>query len=140
MQTGSNKSVVQSFVEAWNTRDLGRFDDLMADDARLTVGGATMSCSPIATRAIAEHWLDGFPDYRFELLQLIADGDLVAARMPFSGTHTGHVLDLRATGRRVEVGEIVIFRVVDGRIVEAWEEWDEYGMRQQLGGTRLAAE
>jgi predicted ester cyclase len=128
-----NKAVVRAFVEAWNTRDLDGFDELMAEDARLTVGGATVSCSPGGTRAIAEHWLAGFPDYRFELVDLIAEGDKVAARMPFSGTHIGPVLDLAPTGRRVQVGEIVVFRVGGGRIVEAWEEWDHYGMRAQLG-------
>jgi hypothetical protein len=35
-------------------------------------------------------------------------------------------------GRTVYVGEIVIFRIVDGKIIEAWEEYDEHGMRRQL--------
>jgi steroid delta-isomerase-like uncharacterized protein len=134
----ANKAVVEAFVEAWNARELDRFGDLMADDARLTVGGATMSCSPAATRAIAEHWLAGFPDYRFDLLDLIAEGDKVLARMPFSGTHAGPVLDLPATGRRVQVSEMVLFRIAAGRIVEAWEEWDHYGMRAQLGALPIA--
>ena len=43
------------------------------------------------------------------------------------------VIDIPPTGRRVNVGEIVIFRVVGGRIAKAWEEWDEYRMRHQLG-------
>jgi predicted ester cyclase len=33
----------------------------------------------------------------------------------------------------VHVSEIVIFRLADGKIVEAWEEYDALGMRQQLG-------
>jgi len=129
----ANKAVVRAFVEAWNTRDLARFDDLMADTCRLSVGDATLSCSPTATRAIAAHWLAGFPDYRFELLDLIAEGDRVVARMPFSGTQTGPVLDLPPTGRPVRVSEIVIFRLAGGKIVEAWELYDELGLRQQLG-------
>jgi predicted ester cyclase len=52
--------------------------------------------------------------------------------MPFSGTHRGEVLDLPPTGRAVRVSEMVFFRINDGRIVEAWEEWDEHGMRRQL--------
>ena len=54
------------------------------------------------------------------------------ARMPFTGTHTGQVLDLPPTGRPVQVSEIVIFRIADGKIIEAWEEYDEQGMRRQL--------
>jgi predicted ester cyclase len=133
MSPEQNKVVVRSFVDAWNTKDLSRFDTLMATDAKLTVSGMVIHCDPVGTRAIAEHWLAGFPDYTFHLSHLIAEGDLVAALMPWSGTQTGPVIDLPPTGRRVHVGEIVIFRVFDGKIVEAWEEWDEYRMRQQLG-------
>src|SRR5262245_3077909 len=133
MTTEANKEVVRAFVDAWNEQDFDRFDDLMAESCQLSVGGATIGCGPAATRAIAEHWLAGFPDYRFELLDLIAEGDRVVARMPFSGTHTGPVLDLDPTGRSVTVSEIVIFRIADGKIAEAWEEYDALGMRRQLG-------
>jgi steroid delta-isomerase-like uncharacterized protein len=139
MSIAENKQLVRSFVEAWNARDLDRFDSLMSESCRLTVGGDTIRGSPGATRAIAEHWLAGFPDYRFELLELIAEGDKVAARMPFTGTHTGPVLDLPPTGRPVRVTEIVIFRIADGKIVEAWEEYDELGLRRQLGAVRPGA-
>src|SRR5262245_4281116 len=133
MSTSANKELIRSFVEAWNTRDLDAFDGLMADTCQLTVSGTTISCSPAATRAIAEHWLAGFPDYRFELLDLIAEGDKVVARVPFTGTQSGPVLDLPPSGRPVRVSEIVIFRVVDGKILEAWEEYDELGLRRQVG-------
>jgi predicted ester cyclase len=132
MSAEANKSIVLSFIEAWNTKDFDRFDSLMAEDAQLTVGGSTISCSPAETRAIAEYWIAGFPDYRFEPIHLVAEGDMVAALMPFSGTHLGPVLDLVPTGRKVFVSEMVFFRIVDGRIAEAWEDWDEYGMRSQL--------
>jgi steroid delta-isomerase-like uncharacterized protein len=131
--TAANEAVVRAFVEAWNARDLARFDDLMGEACQLTVGAETLFCSPAATRAIAAHWLTGFPDYGFELLDLIAEADKVVARMPFRGTQTGPVLDLPPTGRSVRVSEIVIFRLADGKIVEAWEEYDALGMRQQLG-------
>jgi steroid delta-isomerase-like uncharacterized protein len=132
MSLEANKAVVRSFVAAWNDRTFDRFDDLMAEDATLTVGGSTISCAPAATRAIAEHWVSGFPDYRFDVIHLVAEGDLVAALMPFSGTQDGAVLDLPPSGRSVRVSEMVFFRIRDGKIVEAWEEWDEHGMRRQL--------
>jgi len=134
MSTEANKAVVRAFVDAWNTKSFDRFDDLMADDARLTVGGARIDCSGPATRSIAEHWIGGFPDYHFDLLHLVAEEDMVAALMPFSGTHAGPVLDLPPTGRTVRVSEMVFFRIADGKIAEAWEDWDEHGMRRQLSG------
>ena len=59
---------------------------------------------------------------------------MVAALMPFSGTHVGQVLDLPPTGKTVRMSEMVFFRIADGKIVEASESWDEHGMRRQLSG------
>jgi predicted ester cyclase len=133
MSIEANKAVIRTFVEAWNSGDLERLGGLMAEDCMLSVGEETISCSPSATRTIAAHRRSGFPNYHFELVDLIAEGDRVVARMPFNGTQTGQVMDIPPTGRTVRVNEIVIFRVVEGKIVEAWEEFDELGMRRQLG-------
>jgi predicted ester cyclase len=54
--------------------------------------------------------------------------------MPYAGTHWARSNDLAPTGRTVHVGEIVFFQIMDGKIVEAWEEYDEHGMRRQLAG------
>ena len=132
MSTEANKAIVHSFIEAWNTKDFDRFETLMAEDARLNVDGHTISCSPAATRAIAEHRIGGFPDYRFEPVHLVAEGDMVAALMPFTGTHLGPMHDLAPTGRNVRVDEMVFFRINGGKIVEAWGLWDRHGLRTQL--------
>jgi steroid delta-isomerase-like uncharacterized protein len=128
-----NKAVVRSFVDAWNIRDFDRFDELMADDAVLHIGGGTVSCNPSGTRAIAAQWTTAFPDWRFDLLALVAEGDRVVAHMPYSGTHRAAIVGVAPTDRRCTVDEIVIFRIADGKIVEAWEVFDEAGMWRQLG-------
>jgi steroid delta-isomerase-like uncharacterized protein len=133
MSAEENKAVIRAFIEVWNSGSLDQLDDLMAEECMLTVSGETISCSPSATRAIATHWRAAFPDYHFHLMDLIAEGDKVVARMPWTGTQTGTIMGIPATSRPVRVGEIVIFHVVGGKIVEAWEEYDERGMRQQLG-------
>jgi C-1 hydroxylase len=137
-ELGANKAIVRSFVEAWNSRDFDRFDLLMGDDAVLHVGGGTVSCNPAGTRAIAEEWTRGFPDWRFELLALIAESDRVVAHAPYSGTHRATVIGVSPTGRFCAVDEIVIFRIADGKIAEAWEVYDEAGMWRQLGVTTPA--
>lgn len=133
MSVEANKAVIRAFVESWNSGDLDRLGNLMDEACTLTVSGQTMSMGPSSTRQIAEHWRGAFPDWHFELLDLIAEGEKVVAYIPYTGTQTGQVLDIPPTGRKVRVSEIVIFRVVGGKIVEAWEVYDEYGMRQQLG-------
>lgn len=129
----ANKEIIRSFVSAWNTRDFGRFAALMADGALLRVGGAVVPCDPAATTAIAEQWTTAFPDWRFDLLALIAEGDLVVAHMPYSGTFREPIGGIPATGRSCVVDEMVVFRIADGRIAQAWEVYDEAGMWRQLG-------
>lgn len=129
----ANKAVVRAFVDAWNTREFDRFDKLMGDHAVLRIGGDVVPCDPAATRAIAEEWTTAFPDWRFDLLALIAEGDRVVAHMPYSGTHRQPILGVGPTGRACVVDEIVIFRIAGGRIAEAWEVYDEAGMWRQLG-------
>jgi steroid delta-isomerase-like uncharacterized protein len=133
----ANKAVVRSFVETWNTRDFDRFAVLIGGDAVLHIGGSDVPCNPAATRAIAEEWTRAFPDWRFELLALVAEGDQVVAHMPYSGTHRQTIGGVDATGRSCTVDEIVIFRVTAGKIVEAWEVYDEAGMWRQLGVRHL---
>jgi hypothetical protein len=129
----ANKAVARSFVDAWNDRDFDRFDTLMAEGAVLHISGGDLPCDPAGTRAIAEEWTTAFPDWRFTLLALVAEGDKVVAHMPYSGTLRGEIVGVQPTGRPCTVDEIVIFRVADGRIAEAWEVYDEAGMWRQLG-------
>lgn len=130
----SSKTIVDAFIAAWNERDFARFDEIMGADAVLHIGGGHMSCSPAATRAIAKEWTTAFPDWQFELQQpLIADGDRVVAHLPYRGTHRGLVAGVEPTGRTCFVDEMVIFRIADSKIAEAWEVYDEAGMWRQLG-------
>ena len=129
----ANKTLVRSFVEAWNSRDFDRFDSLMARDAVLHIAGGDVPCDPAGTRAIADEWTKAFPDWRFSLLGLVAEGDRVVAHTPYSGTHHGTIVGVEPTGRSCTVDEIVIFRIADGKIAEAWEVFDEARMRRQLG-------
>lgn len=129
----TNKDQVRAFIAAWNDRDFDQFGVLMADGAVLHVGGTAVPCDPAGTRAIAEEWTTAFPDWRFDLLRVIAEGDRVAAHMPYSGTFTKPILGVTPTGRSARVDEMVIFRIADGKIAEAWEVYDECGMWHQLG-------
>lgn len=70
---------------------------------------------------------------------LIAEGDKVAARVTTRGTHTGELMGLPPTGRRVEWSGISMTRHADGRIAEQWGEFDALGLLQQLGADALSA-
>jgi steroid delta-isomerase-like uncharacterized protein len=74
-----------------------------------------------------------FPDGRITVKDQMAEGDEVMTRWSFTGTHKGKFLGIAPTGRRVTITGMCIDRIVNGKIVEEWEEWDSIGMMRQLG-------
>lgn len=77
---------------------------------------------------------DAMPDIEVAIDELIADGDRAAVATTIRGTHTGELLGLPATGRRVEVVGVDMVRVRDGKIVEHRGLTDTVGLMRQLGG------
>ena len=75
----------------------------------------------------------GFPDLVFSTLEQISEGDKVASRFEWTGTHKGTFLGIPPTGRPVRVWGIVIDRLVEGRIKETRIIMDTMGMMMQLG-------
>ncbi len=64
---------------------------------------------------------------------LLIDGDRFASRTTVTGTHTGDLMGMPATGRRISVGAVDMGRIEDGRAKERWGGLDMYSMLTQLG-------
>jgi len=75
----------------------------------------------------------GFPDIRWDIIEMVASGDAVVVRFVVSGTHTGEYQGLLPTGIKVEAGGIWMARIKNGKLVEVREEFDLLGFMQQLG-------
>ena len=74
-----------------------------------------------------------FPDWREEIIELVAEGGTVAGRFRCSGTHRGEFLGEAQTGRRMEVEEVFFLRVEDGKFVDFWALEDSLKRMRQLG-------
>jgi len=61
-----------------------------------------------------------FPDYRWELQELVVEEDTIAARLIGQGTHAGPFDGIAPTGRMIRTQELVIYRFADGKIVQCW--------------------
>jgi predicted ester cyclase len=79
-----------------------------------------------------------FPDQRWELEVILAEGDLVAHHKRVWGTHTGEFMGLAPTGKRINTAEIGIIKFAHGRMVEFWGMFDEEKLKQQLGIVEVA--
>jgi predicted ester cyclase len=77
--------------------------------------------------------LDAFPDLRLTVEDIFSEGDMVAARLTFQGTHRGEFQGIPPTGKQVAFSSIEVDRVVDGKVQEHWVELDQLGLMRQLG-------
>ena len=133
MSTETNKALVRRvYEEGFNQRNWAVFDELGAPDfvvhsASRTMQGREAYIQYLSMEVIA------FPDARFTIEDLIADGDTVVTRHTFRGTHQGSLLGIPPTGKSVTVTGIAITHIANGKAVELWINDDELGLLQQLG-------
>ena len=76
---------------------------------------------------------EAFDGFRFDVEDIVVEGDKGAARVTMKGTHSGEFMGVPATGKQVNVSAIDIFRLADGKIVEHWGVTDTMALMQQLG-------
>ena len=133
MSTEDNKANIRrGYEEGFNQRNLAVFDELMASDYVWHIASTTMQGREPAKQLISR-FLSAFPDGRYTIEDMIAEGDRVVVRQTFRGTHQGDFMGIAPTGKQVTVTEIEIFRVANGRGVENWTNSDDLGLLQQLG-------
>jgi len=73
------------------------------------------------------------PDRVDVMEQVIADGDRVGLLFRVTGTHTGNFFGIPATGKKIDVYEVALLRIVNGQMVEGWYMMDEAELLRQLG-------
>ncbi len=74
-----------------------------------------------------------FPDKRYTIHDLIAEGDKVVARWTLQATHKGEYMGIPATNKQISFTGIYIIRLENGKQIEWWLEADFFSLMQQLG-------
>jgi len=131
-----NKALVRRLYEETNRANIGILDELFDENVINHQSGVTMQsqASPLQKlRDIFTMFYKGFPDTHHTIDALIAEDDLVVARISATGTHTGTMLGVQASGKVVSMSGIVIYRFRDGKIIERWADEDRLGFYSQLG-------
>jgi predicted ester cyclase len=139
MPAEDNKAIVSLFYEElWNNRNLNVADEIIAPDCvthQLQSGVVSVGVprGPGDVKHHVSEWLAGFPDLRFVVEQVVAEGDRVVSQSVMGGTHTGTWLGIAPTGKKVSVRLMVIQRIENGKIAEDWVLVETLGLFQQLG-------
>lgn len=118
--------------EIYRQGNLAAIDELVAEDFA--------HHAPIPTpqgregfRQFIASFREAFPDATSTTHDTVVEADKATLRYTMRGTHKGEFAGVPATGNRVEVTGISIYRVADGKVTDEWAQPDMLGMMQQLG-------
>ena len=127
-----NKQIARRLLdELWNRADFAVVDDLVPDDYN---GHESAEIhGPEGAKAFVAGLRAAFPDLHLTVEDQLAERDKVVTRWTMRGTHKGLFQGIPATGRRMTITGIALFRISNGKIVEGWANEDVLGMLQQLG-------
>jgi len=129
-----NKAVIRRFVEeVQNQRNWDVFDELNDPSFVNHSSPPGVPSDREGGKMFLAGFLNAFPDARFTVEDMVAEGDQVVTKKTFSGTHEDEFFGIPATGKPVTLTFVDIMRVRNGRITEHWLCMDQLSFMQQLG-------
>jgi steroid delta-isomerase-like uncharacterized protein len=134
MPAEENKALIQrAYNELWNERNVDVVDELVTEDFRNHAAPPDRQRGRQSLKDVVRMFESAFPDFRYEVEDVITEGEKVAVRDHFRGTHQGDFMGIPATGNRVTMEAIHIYRFSEGKLAEHWVARDDLGMMRQLG-------
>jgi steroid delta-isomerase-like uncharacterized protein len=134
MTIQENKTIARRFIQIWGKGSLDIIDEL--GDPSISVQYPVIPQVIRGTqmfRQVMQSWRSAFPDSDLAIEDEIAEGDRVVIRWSFTGTHRDNLLGIPATGKKVKLTGITIYRIIDGKVVEERGEEDFLGVFRQIG-------
>ena len=134
MSEEDNKAVVRRWIETFNNPYTPQTEvDVLTPGYVAHAPGLPGPLDLEAWSQFTATFVEAFPDLRLTVEDIFSEGDMVAARVAFRGTHRGEFQGIPPTGKEVAFSSIEIDRMVDGKVAEHWFEMDLLGLMQQLG-------
>jgi steroid delta-isomerase-like uncharacterized protein len=127
-----NKALARSFFE--DVLDQGKLEDYAKSHAPDFVANSEGGQASLEEdMAAAREQRKALPDMRVKVNNIVAEGDLVSVYWTASGTNTAAGWGIPATGKRVSVHGMTLFRFERGLIQEEWSVFNMYSILKQLG-------
>ncbi len=136
MTPDEHKALIREYFAAWDAGEPEAIAAFFADDFSTTYTAPTgdeVRVEPADVREWIADWLGVIADTSHEVRELVAEDDVVMARVTYRGVHAGELLGIEPTGNRVEVEEYLRFRLADGEIAELDWLGDDAALLRQLG-------
>lgn len=136
MSTEQNKAVYRRFIEeVFNQGQFATLDEVLVAGYVDRDAPSGTPPGPEGIKQIVTMFRAAFPDLRITIEEQVAEGETVANRTTFQGTHRGALFGIAATGRSVTMSGLTMVHLEKGRITESWVKNDVMGLMQQLGAT-----
>jgi predicted ester cyclase len=128
-----NKAFVRRFVDHINNDPLAPIDEFFTTSYAYHNSSMPDVKDLSTLKEFNTVAYSAFPDIRFTIEDMVAEGDKVVYRASARGTHKGDFMSIAPTGKQVTFTSIVISRIANGKFQEDWESMDGIYVLQQLG-------
>ena len=128
------------FEEVWNQKSEEAIDEMFAEDGianGLNDAEGNPLRGPEGFKTLHRAFVAAYPDLNITIEDIVSEGDKIAARCTVRATHAGEGLGVAPTNQPVEFTGLTIVKIEDGKIKEAWNEFDFMKMYSQLGALSL---
>ena len=136
MSVANKVLVYRWYEEVWNKKREELIDEMLSPDV-VSYGLTDNPTEAVkGTEAFKKYWrnlIKIFPDIHVAVESTIAEEDRVVARCSVQATHLGEGLGIPPTGKRIYVTGMRIATFKDGKVIEAWNNFDYLGVFRQLG-------
>lgn len=132
-----NKEIAKQFYATVDAIGAGRadvaaFDQIAAADFRAHLPGSG-TVDREGFKGVIQSFAAGFPGARHDLEDLIAEGDRVVARMIWRGNHAGVFQGAPPTHHEIEMSEMGVLRIANGKVSEFWPAFDSMALMAGTG-------
>lgn len=127
-----NRELILQYHEVWNTGQLEKLDEILAPDFVCHYLTEIEWKGIAAAKTEIGNWKKLFPDWQEEIVDIIQEKDKVVTRYKASATHTKTYEGIDSTGAKIEIYEVSIYRIRDGKIAEQWCFPDDLSIKTQI--------
>ncbi len=127
----TNLDVALKFYEVYNAHKLDLLDEILGPNYVGHVNAHDIKGIE-AAKGFIGGFIEGIPDAKYTVEETLTTEDKVIARWICTGTQTGNFFGSSPSNKGINVNGITIFEIIDGKINQLWNNWDQFTLVQQL--------
>lgn len=127
-----NKEVVLAYHKVWSGSEIGNLDEILTSDFVCHYLTSEEWKGIEDAKKEITNWRTLFPDWKEEIVDVVQENDKVVTRYKATATHTKTYEGIDATGAKIEIYEVSIYRISNGKIAEQWAFPDDPSIKTQI--------